>query len=468
MRGNLLLISEDQSTRNVIGSMLRRKGYGVTTSFNLIGNEISDLNIYDLALVDQHSSNLTTNKEIDWLKQVASKMRVILLADHQAKLSSIEMLRDYLFAFHTKPLDLPALDDSIQNAISQVHSMMREKENNASGAQRNQDASMEENDQRNVVRITQKEEDAAYPGCSFLGESESIRRVRQQINEVAPTGITVLIRGESGVGKGVVASQIHAASKRGRKDKLVHINCAAIPDSLIESELFGHEAGAFTGADKSKPGRFEFASGGTIFLDEIGEVPLSMQVKLLNVIEQKEIYHLGGRKPIHMDVRFLTATNAPLDQLISVGKFRADLFYRLNEFCIDIPPLRERIEDIPILVDHFTTVFGEQYGRKNLKLSMEMLALLMKYKWPGNVRELETVIRRYALSGRNETIIDLVRPHDEINSNRNQMSMLNQNEVQTIMTMLVQNRWNQRRAAKALGISYSALRRRVEKYGLKN
>jgi transcriptional regulator with PAS, ATPase and Fis domain len=291
--------------------------------------------------------------------------------------------------------------------------------------------------------------------------------VRELALEVAPTDMTVLLRGESGVGKGMAVRLIHAASGCDQ-DKLIQINCTAIPDTLIESELFGHEAGAFTGAEKSKPGRFEFASGGTIFLDEIGEIPASLQVKLLNVIEQKEIYHLGGKRAIKVDARFVTATNAVLESMITTGKFRADLFYRLNEFVIQIPPLRERIEDLPILTEHFCRLYGEQFGRPYLSVPPDLMGLMMAYKWPGNVRELETVVRRYCLSGRRESILELIKPEEEKSTKASRASLLAQNEVQTILAVLTENRWNQRRAAQCLGISYSALRRRIEKYKLKN
>jgi transcriptional regulator with GAF, ATPase, and Fis domain len=303
----------------------------------------------------------------------------------------------------------------------------------------------------------------------LVGESQAIALVRQQIAEVTPTNMTVLIRGESGTGKGVVAKMIHESSARGSQGALVKINCPAIPETLLESELFGHEAGAFTDAKGRKPGRFELAHGGSVFLDEIGEIPPNIQVKLLQVIEHKEFQRIGGSSTIHVDARILAATNASLEQMIAAGQFRADLFYRLNEYCIHLPPLRERVEDIPLLVQHFLNLYGEEFGRSGLSLSSELMALLMRAPWYGNVRELESVIRRYALTGREESIRALLCPGagERRSGGGVERETLRQSEIQAIMSALTEARWNQRRAAATLGISYSALRRRIEKYGLK-
>jgi DNA-binding NtrC family response regulator len=469
-RGNVLLVSSEHNTSDVIGSLLRRQGYIVTEMDNVTdADAYATLSINQVALVDQPLADHSAIATINHLKRFSPQMEVILLADHRTQLAAIETVRDKLFSFHTKPLDVQTLDQTIQRAIGDRPAATRPPVTEANEARG--DEGWKEDGRGTQVQVKTRRKTNAPTredqATIFIGESKSIGQVRELALEVAPTDMTVLLRGESGVGKGMAVRLIHAASGCDQ-DKLIQINCTAIPDTLIESELFGHEAGAFTGAEKSKPGRFEFASGGTIFLDEIGEIPASLQVKLLNVIEQKEIYHLGGKRAIKVDARFVTATNAVLESMITTGKFRADLFYRLNEFVIQIPPLRERIEDLPILTEHFCRLYGEQFGRPYLSVPPDLMGLMMAYKWPGNVRELETVVRRYCLSGRRESILELIKPEEEKSTKASRASLLAQNEVQTILAVLTENRWNQRRAAQCLGISYSALRRRIEKYKLKN
>jgi Nif-specific regulatory protein len=223
-----------------------------------------------------------------------------------------------------------------------------------------------------------------------------MRQVYEQIARVAGTNTTVLIRGESGTGKELIAHAIHYSSPRARKP-FIRVSCAALPDSLIESELFGYEKGAFTGAQARKKGRFELAEGGTLFLDEIGEINLSTQVKLLRVLQEREFERLGGTETIKTNVRLIVATNADLEKAIAAGTFREDLFYRLNVFTIYVPPLRERKPDILLLVDHFLEKYSLEHGRQVKRVSTPAIDMLMSYHWPGNVRELENVIERAVL-----------------------------------------------------------------------
>ncbi len=229
----------------------------------------------------------------------------------------------------------------------------------------------------------------------IVGRSPQIIEILDIIHRVAPTNATVLLRGESGVGKEVFARAIHFLSPRAGKP-FITVNCGAIPSELLEAELFGYEKGAFTGAYTTKKGKFELADGGTIFLDEIGDMPLNLQVKLLRVLQEKEIERLGSTKPIKVDVRIIAATNRNLEELIKEGKFREDLYYRLNVVPIYIPPLRERKEDIPVLTQHFLDMFNREYN-KNVKLSQEVLDAFLRYHWPGNVRELQNVIERMVI-----------------------------------------------------------------------
>jgi formate hydrogenlyase transcriptional activator len=229
-----------------------------------------------------------------------------------------------------------------------------------------------------------------------IGASAAFKRALQQVAQVGPTGATVLITGETGTGKELIARRLHAVSAR-RQRPLVVVNCAALPASLVESELFGHERGAFTGALQRKLGRFELAHGGTIFLDEVGELPLDMQGKLLRVLQEREFDRVGGAAPVKVDVRVIAATNRPLERLVEEGRFRADLFYRLNVYQLALPPLRERREDIWLLADHFVRQFRSRFAKTVRSIDEESMERLLRYNWPGNVRELEHAIERAVL-----------------------------------------------------------------------
>ncbi|MCC6152704.1 MAG: sigma-54-dependent Fis family transcriptional regulator [Candidatus Hydrogenedentes bacterium] len=311
--------------------------------------------------------------------------------------------------------------------------------------------------------------DATSPQATALlfGDSLQMKMVRARIADVADADLTVLIRGESGTGKTVAARLIHETSSRRFLGNLSRINCPALPESLLESELFGYEKGAFTGAERQKPGRLELAARGTLFLDEIGAISLAMQAKLLEVLEAKVYFRVGGREPIHMDARIVAATNGHLEELIRQGSFRADLMYRLNQFTIRIPPLRERVSDIPVLTEHFLRIYGRKYDRPNLTIPDDLMTQLERYTWPGNVRELETGIARFCLTGNIDLLTEI--PDDGLSAaaseESNSADRLHDVERKTVRDALEKAHWNQRRAAAALGISYSALRRRIAKFG---
>jgi two-component system response regulator AtoC len=243
----------------------------------------------------------------------------------------------------------------------------------------------------------------AHGAGELLGTSEKMREVRDLIARVADTDVTVLIRGESGTGKELVARAIHAASPR-RHRTFVKVNCAALPSELLESELFGFERGAFTGAIQHKPGKFEFAHEGTMFLDEISEMHHPLQSKLLQVLQDGEFARLGGRQDVHVDVRILAATNRDLEQAVAEGQFREDLFFRLNVVCITLPPLRQRRDEIPVLTDRFLAQYAEHYNKPPIALSSDTLRLFTEYEWPGNVRELENLLKRTVILGSDESI----------------------------------------------------------------
>jgi Nif-specific regulatory protein len=307
---------------------------------------------------------------------------------------------------------------------------------------------------------------------NIVGNSGKINDVYNLIEMVSKTNSTVLIRGESGVGKELFADAIHYSSQR--KDKpIIKVNCSALPDSLIESELFGHEKGAFTGADSQRKGRFEMADGGTIFLDEIGDLPSQTQVKLLRVIQERQFERLGSSKPISVDVRIITATNRNLEKLITEGKFREDLFYRINVFPVFVPPLRERRNDIPGLVDHFIEKFNKDNGTNVKRITTAAINMLMVYSWPGNVRELENVIERGCILTTDEVIHSYNLPPTLQTADSSQTktkgglnAALDRVECQLIMEALTATKGNITQAAKSLNVTERILGIRVKKYRL--
>ena len=292
--------------------------------------------------------------------------------------------------------------------------------------------------------------------------------------KIAKTKASVLIRGESGTGKELIAKAIHYNSDRAQAP-FITINCAAIPETLLEAELFGYEKGAFTGAYTSKPGKFELADGGTLFLDEIGDLPLPLQAKLLRVLQEQTFERLGSTKVIKVDVRIIAATNRELEQMIKKGEFREDLYWRLNVVPIYLPTLKERIEDIPILVDHFLNKFNSHYG-KNVKISSDVLNIFLKYSWPGNVRELENLIERLVLLCENEVIkkedlpFYIIEEAENVKkkpSPRGLPREISELEKEKILEALRLCEFNQSRAARLLGLTRTQLCYRIKKYDLK-
>lgn len=305
----------------------------------------------------------------------------------------------------------------------------------------------------------------------IISISKKFQKVLQQIEQVAETDATVLITGESGTGKELIARAIHNISNRRRKP-LVKINCAALPASLIESELFGHERGAFTGAMERKIGRFELADGGTIFLDEIGELPVELQSKLLRVLQEGEFERLGNPKTMKVDVRVLAATNRQLETAIDRKEFRADLYYRLNVFPIHCPPLRERKEDIPFLVKHFCQKYEPKVGKKVTSIPSKVMDALTAYNWPGNIRELENIIERAMILSRNGAIEygDWMPMAKEVESAKSKLLRLDDVEKEHIMEVLNQTNWKvsgEKGAAKILGLNATTLEARMKKLGIK-
>jgi len=305
----------------------------------------------------------------------------------------------------------------------------------------------------------------------IIGQSATVRQVLRKLEQVAPTDATVLIHGETGTGKELLARAVHDRSRR-KSRPLVKVNCGSIPSGLVESELFGHEKGAFTGATQRRIGRFELAHGGTIFLDEVTELPVETQVKLLRVLQEGEFERVGNSQTIKVDVRVIAATNRDLQEVVRGGSFRADLFYRLNVFPLEVPALRERREDIPLLVNFFISRFGKSLGKELRGVSQKSMASLSRYQWPGNIRELQNVIERAAVLSKGPIVQvdETTLGPEESSSEEPVIDTLENIERRHILRALGETHWvihGKKGAAELLGINPSTLRSRMERLGVK-
>ena len=406
-----------------------------------------DLVLLDLRLppvVDTPEEGMKTLEEIGILKP---EVKVIVITADKKEETCLRAINKGAYDFFSKPFDLKEMRIVLKRALYR------------------------QNLEREIQRLRLQLE-GRYEFANIVGKSEPMRQIFGVIGTLAQADCTVLLRGESGTGKELVARAIHYSSQRAG-NPFVPVNCAAIPESLLESELFGYEKGAFTGATTRKLGKFELASGGTIFLDEIADMSLAMQAKILRVIQERTFERLGGTRPIKVDIRLIAATNKVLEELMRKKAFREDLYYRLNVVSIYLPALRERKEDIPLLVSHFLKKYN-MIGDKNAKgISTQALKLLMDYEWPGNVRELENVIERAIVLGE----ADILLPRDPslkvgekpLKSGVTSSSMdisdisLAEAEKRLIKETLKLAHWNQTKAAKILGIHRNTLRRKIRR-----
>ncbi len=368
----ILVADDEPNLRRVLAAILVREGYEVVQASD--GEEA-------LALLDPTTTAVITDLRMprrdgmDVLRQVVTEhpdVPVIIITAHGSVDSAVEAVKLGAFDYIEKPFEQEEIRRVVAKAVKQSEA------------------------QRKAPRTLDVRDETAHGRFGIVGESAAMRKIFDIIEKVADTPSTVLITGESGTGKELVAKALHQLSAR-KGGPFIKINCAAIPKTLMESELFGYEKGAFTGAVGSKPGRFELADRGTLFLDEIGEIPVEMQVKLLRALQESEFERVGGIKTIKVDVRLITATNRDLEKEIEAKNFREDLYYRLNVVPLHIPPLRERREDIPLLVDHIIRKFNERLKKKVDGVADEALERLMAYGWPGNIRELENVLERTLL-----------------------------------------------------------------------
>jgi len=444
----ILIADDDESLRRVIEYNLSNKGYRVLLANN--GNEA--LNIFksedvDIVITDIKMEKVDGLELLEEIKRLKSNALVIMITAHGSIETAVKAMKLGAYDYITKPFNRDELQIIIEKAQN-LQSLMSEN-----------------------IRLRQELADRFSLG-NIIGASSKMKRIYDMVARVAKSDSTVLLQGESGTGKELIARAIHFNSSRAKKP-FITVNCSAIPENLMESELFGHVKGAFTGAVKNKVGKFEAAEGGTIFLDEIGDIRKDLQVKLLRVLQEKSIDKVGSTQDINVDVRVIAATNILLETAIEEGKFREDLFYRISVIPILLPPLRERKDDIPLLVQHFMA----KHGGKDCKMLSEVLDILNRYDWPGNVRELENIIERAIVLKKEDNVINPedIPDHIKIKQLRSQMSLeipdegvkLEEVEKALIINALNKAGQNQTRAAELLNISRQTLIYRMQKYDIK-
>jgi DNA-binding NtrC family response regulator len=367
---SILIVDDEANIRRVLDAVFSKDGYRVLTAENgkkaldIISTE-PDL---DVLLCDLIMPDLNGIEVLKSAREINPFLSVVMITAHGTIKTAVDAMRFGAFDYITKPFDMDEIKLIVKNALERRRLLAENTE-------------------------LKQELRSRYKFDEIVGSSGKMRDVYKVIERVANSNATVLVRGESGTGKELVARAIHFNSSRAAKP-FIAVSCAALPETLLESELFGHEKGAFTGAAGQKAGRFELANQGTLFLDEIAEVSLSMQVKLLRVLQERKFERIGGTKTLSMDVRMIAATNRNLEEAVAMSEFREDLYYRLQVIQIFLPPLRDRREDIPPLVEHFVEKFNTQNSRSIKFASPECMDLLMKYDWPGNIRELENAIER--------------------------------------------------------------------------
>lgn len=408
-----------------------------------------------LVLLDIKMPGMDGLEVLSRLKEQNQSQEVIMLSGHGDTQHIVESIRLGASEFINKPFDVREVEIHIRKVLER--SLLKEE--------------------NLKMRKRLSHYEAQH---ELVGDSPKLSQLKSLIEQVADSGLAVLVRGESGTGKEIVARTVHLLSSRAGAE-FVKVNCAAIPRDLLESELFGYEKGAFTGATRTKPGRFEIADGGTMFLDEVGDMPLELQSKLLQVLEQHEFVRVGGVHNIKVDVRIVCATNRNLEEAIAQRGFRDDLFYRLNEITLSIPPLRDRREDIPMLVEHFMRKYAQEYRREHRHLSSEALRFLQAQPWPGNVRQLENLIKQVVVRDDEQILYDLLEPKrtarstqadpdpdpdDGTSLKKRVANAVEREERRLITDVLRRTNWNRRKAAKLLEISYRSLLYKIKDYRL--
>ena len=449
-QGTILLVDDDRQVLASMADWLRDQGYPTDTASTLSeATAAVTRKTYDLILADIRLGNEDGFDLLTYCRKNYPGIAVIMITGYGTVETAVEAVRQGAFDFLTKPL----IDEELMMAIERAF---------------NQKKVIEEN------KTLKAQLDMRYGMENIVGHDHRMTKVFDVIDAVADTRATVLITGESGTGKSLIARAIHRRSSR-RDKPFVEVACGSLPETLLESELFGHVAGAFTGAAGDKMGKFMQANEGTIFLDEIATASPGMQVKLLRVLQDLEFEQVGGTKTFKIDTRIILATNEDLGKAVAEGRFRQDLFYRINVINIELPPIRERISDIPILAEHFLTRVCEDSGKKVHGFTEEAMQALQRYRWPGNVREMQNVIERAVLLGKGNMIGMEDLPAGvsagggvtvEPLGNRSLKQVMEGPERQIILEVLESNNWNRQITAEALGINRTTLYKKMKRLGL--
>jgi len=438
----ILIVDDEMSVRNSLREWFLEDGFAVETAED--GNaalQRMHSGPYDIVIIDLKMPGMDGITLERRIREIDKDAAIIILTAFASVETAVEALKLGAFDYVTKPVDPDELSNTVRNALKQ---RQLEAEN---------------------TRLKAKVSELTLPS-PIIGESSRMRRVLDLIATVAGTDANVVIRGESGTGKELIARAIHSGSER-RFFPIVAVNCGSIPETLLESELFGHEKGAFTGAQYRRKGKIELAHGGTLFLDEIGDIPTKMQVDLLRVLETRRFHRLGGNQEITSDFRLVCATNRDLEALIEEGSFREDLYYRINVFVIDLPPLRDRPDDIPALTRHFIEKYAHAMGKPVKDVSPEVEALLVSYAWPGNVRELENAVERAMVIGRESSVqpedLPLPLARSEAEPDGLTLAAIERRHIERVLRA---EQGNITRAAAALGIDRGTLYNKLRRYDI--
>lgn len=440
---SILVVDDKLAMRESLKDWLREDGYEVGLAAG--GEEAivkAKEKTWDVVLLDLKMPGMDGLETMKRLKEVSADTEILMMTAYATVDTAVQAMKEGAFDYLVKPFDPDEIELQIKKILSHKELVLE-----------------------NILLRKKLEEKYHYD--EIIGKSDAMQEIFELIGRVAPTDSTVLITGETGTGKELIAQAIHGNSQRCYMP-FIAVSCGALPDSLLESELFGYEKGAFTGADHTKRGRFEMADGGTLFLDEIGDISLKTQVDLLRILQQKEFSRLGGEESIKVDVRILAATNRDLKKAIGESHFREDLYYRLNVISIHVPPLRERKEDIPLLAKAAIRKCCVEMNREEVKISPSALELLMDYDWPGNVRELENIIERALVIGQGKVIEanNLPFSREEMGPERFPRS-LKMMEKMHIERILKETDWNISKAARELDIDRQTLYNKMEKYEIR-
>ena len=447
MKFTVLIIDDEENIRNGLAANFELEDYEVKTAAN--GKDGLDLvakGDIDLVITDLRMDGISGEEVVKRVTTETPGIPVIVLTDHGSIDAAVEAMKSGAYDFLTKPLNLDQLNLIVKRALE------------------NRELSLQH-------KLLKEEIESSACLEQMIGRSAEMQKVFSMIKKVAPAKASVLITGESGVGKELVANAIHNLS--GRKDKaFIKVHCAALSESLLESELFGHEKGAYTGADSMQKGRFELAHGGTIFLDEIGEINQNVQIKILRVLQEKTFERVGGEKSISVDVRIVAATNKNLEEEVKAGRFREDLYYRLNVVHLKVPSLKERKDDLPLLIDSFIKKFAAENEKEIIGIDSKAKAALLKYDWPGNIRQLQNCIESSVVmsNGKQIKLEDLPLSVSEY-TGQEAISIpmgisLEDAEKIIIMQNLSANKGNKSKTADILGIGRKTLHRKLNEYGL--